>query len=798
MLIPINRVKIHLLVILSIMCFVFGESQSTLNQIFDLKSNIWPAKWLSYEGLEGDEFAVLHFRKNFTLEQNAEEFIIHISADNRYKLYVNGEYITYGPARGDEMHWPYETLDIAAYLREGENTIAVVVWNFGQHAPLAQHTARTGLIVQGNSPLEAIINTDKSWKVFKSRAYQPIPVRLNAYYVVGPGERFDGNKHPWNWEKNQFNDGKWETPKEMDNGRTENSFRQYGNVPDHILVKRAIPLMEEFDQQFKSIRKSSVNSNIDKLPNKSNPITIPANARHTILLDQGFLTNAYPILNYSNGRDAEIKMTYAESLFINDNEKGNRNDVEGKFIKGNSDIILSNGIDDQIYETLWWRTFRYIELQITTTDEPLIIHEVYSRFTGYPLVSKASFKSDYELTDTIWEIGWRTQRLCTVETFFDCPYYEQLQYAGDTRIQSLIAFHVAGDTIMMRNAIKSLNESRLPSGLTQSRYPSRDMQLIPTFSLVWITMIHDYWMRCEDDVFIRDLLPGVADVLQWFDQRMASNGMLGDLEWWNFVDWVTADQWEAGIPPRDGNGQSAILSLQYLYTLQKAIELFDNYGLNDHADAYRKSEQEIKNAILKFCQDPDSKMLYDTPDKKTMSEHANILGILTNTIPKDLQMKVYQAMAQSDHLAKATYYFKFYYAEMLRHLDMGQQYLEMLKPWEEMVDLGLTTFAEKPEPSRSDCHAWSASPLYFFITLVAGIETDAIGFKKVKIEPNFGSLTTIKASMPYRSEHITLDLEKTPTGEVKGTITLPTSLFGSFVTKNGRLELSGGINKINL
>ncbi|MDR2041957.1 MAG: beta galactosidase jelly roll domain-containing protein [Tannerella sp.] len=126
-------------------------------------TRIWEARWITCPDESLYDYGVYHFRKAFTLEAVPASFILNISADNRYRLFVNGQPVCWGPARGDLAHWYYETVDVASLLKAGENVLAVVVWNFGEYTPGAQMTLMTGLIVQGNTEGEAVVNTDSSW-----------------------------------------------------------------------------------------------------------------------------------------------------------------------------------------------------------------------------------------------------------------------------------------------------------------------------------------------------------------------------------------------------------------------------------------------------------------------------------------------------------------------------------------------------------------------------------------------------------------------------------------------------------
>jgi hypothetical protein len=235
-----------------------------------------------------------------------------------------------------------------------------------------------------------------------------------------------------------------------------------------------------------------------------------------------------------------------------------------------------------MYSPLHYRTFRYVRVDIETKDEPLTIYKLDSQYTGYPFEERTRFISGDPGLQKIWDVGWRTAKLCAVDTYFDCPYYEQLQYVGDTRIQALISMYVSGDDRLVKKAIDDIAHSFFSLGLTQSRYPSRNLQVIPIFSLWWVCMVYDHFMLRKEDAFTQTKLNGVENVLRWYEEKMAlKGGMLGPLSWWQFVDW----NWPwvdsirvGGVPPGASKGGSSIITLQYAYTLARAAELINAYG----------------------------------------------------------------------------------------------------------------------------------------------------------------------------------------------------------------------------
>ncbi|HMI66073.1 MAG TPA: hypothetical protein VK517_08565, partial [Cyclobacteriaceae bacterium] len=95
----------------------------------------WEALWIAPQE-EGTRYGIYHFRRKFSLANQPTRFVIHLSADNRYRLFVNGEYVTEGPQISDLRHWRFESLDIAPYLKAGENVLAIQVTYYGEAAPV--------------------------------------------------------------------------------------------------------------------------------------------------------------------------------------------------------------------------------------------------------------------------------------------------------------------------------------------------------------------------------------------------------------------------------------------------------------------------------------------------------------------------------------------------------------------------------------------------------------------------------------------------------------------------------------
>jgi alpha-L-rhamnosidase len=796
--------KISHLIVFVVGCLTAFEDVAALDNSPNqrLITGAWSAQWVAPAQPSGADYAVYRFRKTFELSRVPAHFLIHVSADRRYRLFINGQSVSVGPQRSDPFHWRYESADLAAHLRPGKNVLAAVVWNYGEDHPYALKSLATGLIVQGDTPAEEIVNTDATWKVYRDPACSALLVdraKLKTFIVVGPGDRVDGRAFPWGWNEPAFDDRGWGDARPLRNGMP----RGVGTDVYWWLEPRTLPPMEQKLQRLGSVRRAVGGSADEKFLAGTRSWKIPAHTKASLLLDQTFETIAYPILKVSGGKGAVCRLTYAEALVDDRGEKGNRNEVDGKKIVGIEDEFVADGAEDRVFSTLLFRTYRYLEIAVETGDEPLEVKDLYGLATGYPFEQKGSFTSDNPDLERIWDVGWRTARLCAYETYTDCPYYEQLQYVGDTRIQALISLYVSGDDRLMRNAIEQFDQSRLPFGLTQSRYPSTSPQIIPTFSLFWVDMVHDYWMHRRDDAFVAGRLLGIQNVLTWFVDRIdPRTRMLGPVPYWCFVDWP--DEWPwvddshpGGQPRGAREGGSSILSLQLAWTLQHAADLFSSYGREPEAEHYRAMSAQLLSAVRDHCWDDSRKLFSDTPEKKDFSQHANALAVLAGAISGADATDLVKRIRADEKLTQCTLYFRFYLLRAAKQVGLGDDYVGSLGPWKTMLARGLTTFAERPDPTRSDCHAWSASPNYDLLATVCGIEPAAPGFEKVRIAPHLGELTRAEGVVPHSQGLIQVRLKRR--GEkLKAEITLPGALTGEFTWLGRTVPLRPGRQDVEL
>ena len=244
--------------------------------------------------------------------------------------------------------------------------------------PLEQGLFYKGLIIH-----EKKIITDSTWKCTRDTSYRPIRFNTPTYYVAGPGEEMDMNKYPADWRKPDFSDVEWKNAQVIMSGIPKNLIGGYGTVSGWLLIPSTIPPMEMKTQRLVKLNRSNAVQLPTGFPGVKTAFEIPAHTEATFILDQGFLTNAYPEMIFSGGSEGTMSLSYAEALFTKYPAKGNRNETEGKKLNGRKDSIVSNGGREQHFTPL----IPHLSLcsdKNNNRSDPLMIEDVFGTFTGYP------------------------------------------------------------------------------------------------------------------------------------------------------------------------------------------------------------------------------------------------------------------------------------------------------------------------------------------------------------------------------------------------------------------------------
>ena len=741
---------------------------------------IWSAEGThsapSPENATPSHYQVRMFRRTFEVAENEvvsrAKREVHVSGDSRYLFYCNGALLGRGPAKGDVNHHFYETFDVAPHLRAGRNVLAALVLDMSRvahrptqlGAPCSVMTYAGGFVLEGAIGGGENLSTDAKWKVAVDTAHRFQNENTTFEGYQGYFEHRVSKLIPAGWTSPEFDDSgaAWAAATEL--FKAERLENRRDPTSPYGLVPRMIPLLEEdeggavFRDVFSPGGGEASVGWLD-LVREGKVVTIPPHTTVEVIVDAGELTTAFPQLAITGGAGSVVLLTYAEALRLPwgtpgakllgrqqplanlashfaDESTGWTFDRRGKISGWRDRWEPTGGAGEagEVFEPLHWRAFRYVGVTITTGAEALALRSLRHRFTAYPYRVAAEFGCSDPRLEKIWRAALRTMRLCSHETFEDCPYYEQMQYAGDTMITSKIAMLATGDCRLSRQAIYHFDWSRLSEGLTQSRFPSRLVQIIPSWSLHWITNVRVYAYCSGDLEAVRDVMPGMRAVLDWFRRHTDADGLPGKLPFWNITDWCP--WWPRGVVPGADRGPTCIISAQYLLALDECADLCRLVGDSREAETLAAAAAALRPRLHARFWSESEGLYFDQPGGPETSQYGNAWAIVCGAAGERECARVLQRFPADPKLAPGSF---FWWHAGFRALEVAGAYdrmPEFLGPWHEMVEHGLDTFVEENSYWRSLCHAWSAHPALEFMTRVLGVTPSVPGFAAIEIAPH--------------------------------------------------------------
>ncbi|KAK7397879.1 hypothetical protein QQX98_012747 [Neonectria punicea] len=654
-------------------------------------------------------------RKAFQLDQvTSHDVLLHVSADTRYRLYLNGHSLSFGPCKSYALRWNYETVNITPYLTKGLNILAARVLRFSSSHPGCLSMIRTalpGFILYCDLPGQPI-KTDESWK-----AKLDTSVRLTDPsewdYRLGPSflninERVDGELIDHGYLTPEFDDSSWPAAVVI-----KSTGKMSPMLDPRRLTLRQIPFLTEEFARFEGVVTCSGPTTAEEwtaliLDNK--PVSLASKSIHTVDIEVEALTTGFLDFVCDYGGDVkdrpEIELLCSECYEPAFEEgqsrlKGDRTDFRNGTLYGPVDIYKPHlGLNQ--YSPFWFRTFRYVRMTITTGSEPLTVRGFFYWSTYYPLRIATTIQTSSKLINNLWDISLNTLKNCMHETYEDCPFYEQNQFTMDSRSQILFTYVLSRDDRLARKTMHEFYASRRDDGLLETHYPNPARCInIPTFSLFWVLMVHDHMVHFGDAQLVKEYLGAVDGVLNYFDRRLGKLGLVGQFD---------SD------------------SLLYAYTLLKAGELCSFVGRNDTAREYVSRQHSLVQAVRRHCFDESTGLFLDGPGTTgQFSQHVQTFAVLSGCLDTSDAARELMTMTISRpeeySMAKASFAMGFY---LFRAASEAGVYEEswpvLIKPWEKMIAQNLTTWAESESSVRSDCHAWSATPLYEITTEILGVK----------------------------------------------------------------------------
>lgn len=715
--------------------------------------------WITLKSVRKDKAIRLLFRRTFFLEGLSGRCRLQVSADSRYKLYVNGMLAEAGPCKGDREVWYYDGLDLTAYLHPGKNVIAAEVLYYpaeqGKGSFSIFRTNHPGLFVKGKAESgsrEILLSADEQWKVCMDAGFS-IVAESDIFAPLLILEERRAQPELVHWTEEDFDDSAWE---QAIFDTSLSAQCSPGN-----LNERPIPFLYRKDKQFlgaRIIRAGAEAADFDAFLAGERSVTIPGGQRMIVEINAGEEETGYLHLRMAGGKGSRVRILTSEG-YVQEGTQGvlenpykkDRLDTEHGHLHGFTDTYYPAGSGTaghpEEYTPFWFRTFRFIRLEIDT-EEPLTLLSFTYTETGYPLEVRTRAQADDPDFAAIWDISERTLRRCMHESYEDCPFYEQLQYAMDARTQILYTYAVSGDDRLARKCMEDFRRSQRYDGLTNSSHPNYESNVIPGFSIYYILMVYDHMMYFGDRELLREHLPHIDRVLGFFQKHLTGDGYVGKIgglngkdRFWSFIDW--ASEWDetSGVPPATLQGPITMESLLYLYGLQAAQQIASYLDFRDLAAEYGRRAAKVRNAVQLHMTGKKG-MLADGPGVEEYSQHTQVFAVLTGTIGAEQGREaLLETIRQKEDYPQCSVAMAYYLFRALEMTGLYEHTREYWGIWRRMLAKHSTTCIEDEVQERSDCHGWGALILYELPSVILGVRPREPGCRVLEIRPQPGYLT---------------------------------------------------------
>lgn len=591
------------------------------------------------EYFNGRKNGCVLFRKNFRLTSDVHDAVWRIFADTRYRAYVDGRLIGWGPSRCDHRLAQYDIyhLDLAA----GEHVLAVIAMHYG-YSTGANTSVHQMMIAELNGTGEdghpLVVGTDTSWKSRPAGWLARTAWRASG--TLGPMEICDERERLGGWETPGYDDSSWAAAAAM-YGSTESlpwfafeardiPLPRTGLVPasavtawgagagapcdDADLGKHLAPVEWEADTS------RALPLRVAGAHDKPAVVNISWEAIHC-----GFLR-----LEASGRAGTVLDVLYAEAL------DGRKVAAFSPSLRRVCDrFVLRDGVNE-LEVVFGWKAFAHVQLWVWGEAE---IRWAEIRTMEYPLPVAPSCSVVEPVADALIGNCFRTLRLCAQDGLLDSPSREQQQWMGDGERQAGALFTLFRETALWRRLLRQIGQSLDWSGCLLPRYPGRHEHTapIPSFMLSWIFSHHEYVSRTGDRSLLAEWWAQMVAVMRWFTRFEGRDGLLHDVPYWSFIDWGEAPSGPA--PDVSRGGTVTALNALYLGARARMAALAEMAGDPEGAGFYGEGHDGRAAALRLLSFVPDRGAFCDSvvegQQSSSISEPTNLVMLEHAGLPAD-------------------------------------------------------------------------------------------------------------------------------------------------------------------
>jgi len=695
--------------------------------------------------------AYLCFRRAWWIERQPERAELFITADSRYKLWVNGQFVARGPARS----WPHaqclDRLDLAPYLQSGNNVLAAQVYQPGYSHFAYVYRGAAGLLVWLVCDDETMLITGRDWRTRRDPSFAAVVPQISIY-SSGMEERdlsLDDD-----WQSSNYDDSRWA------NARVVAPLGGYPWMglqlrPLPLLVEREIPmtLIETRRGPLGGLSGASRGPSPDADAHEAlrqgwtvaNPTPVSSDrlrvsrpaadatttdwfgiellneeaAYYLFDLGRDYICQGWIEIESAGGEEW-VSVSYAEKirdgqLILSDPGTYCRVRMTDRF-------RLRTG--NQVAGTFALRGGRYLLFQIIGPAGPNLRLRFQARIAEYPLEISRPLETPDPVLARIIRLCEDTFRACLLDGFIDSTWRESSQWTGDALPQALIMASMSGDTRPLRRVIEMAAQGAYPDGVLPSVLPGEvHAYTVVDYNFIWVELLSLYRKLSGDQEFVTAMWPTLVKMLDRFHQDLNPDGLIISQPGRRlFLDWA----------PLSRNEPNAVYNLHYLLALRAAASMATARRATDEADRWNARASALRDAVRSaFWRDG---VWCDDAERTTFSQLAAALALLAGAAEPDEQAGRLDAIAArsldpddeppstalragaSRQMVLASPFMHHYIFEALRQGGRLDEVIEIIRRrWGRWAGAGCPTTWENWNvdfPDGSQCHAFSAHPRY--------------------------------------------------------------------------------------
>ena len=658
------------------------------------------------------------FSKNVTLDKLPDELIAHISADSKYWLYINGENVVFEGSvkRGpDKNSGYYDSVDIAPYLKKGENAICALVWFWDDETSYSYCSSG-----QGGFLFEAIgenisILSDKSWKAKRNSAYIDSPLYPPNYRIPEYSIYFDARKDIGDWTSIAYDTSAWENATEQAIG----GEGAYGK-----LYPRGIPFLKDYGLKDYENSGDYENYTVKKLSGEKITVDIPYNAQ---------ITQYFKIIA---PKGKKIRITTENTLI-------------GAV---STTYITKDG--EQEFEALGWFNGEHITYDI---PKGVTIVSLQYRETGYNSSFCGNFKCDDEFMNSLWQKSLRTLYVTMRDNYMDCPDRERAQWWGDVTNEMIMTMYSmdSNSYLLYQKGVEAMLAHIEDTNVLQTVVPiSGDYFELPVQQLAGIVGFLTYYEYTGDTEFLEKVYDASLNYLKLWEIG-GNNLVVHRGGSWDWPDWG------------DKADMTAIENAWVYYALSATQRMAEILGKEDDLSFIIQRKETIANGYKTLWTEEG----YKSKDVRKPDDRANALAVLSGLAEKEQYETITSVLTTTKNSSP---YMEYYVLEALCKMEEYEAARDRIKErYEDMVNEDYSTLWEFWNSWQGTMnHAWSGGPLVIMSKHFAGIAPLEAGYEKVRIDPQYSLSGSMNCTVPSVKGLITLDYEKSAEGYIIN-LTLP-------------------------